>query len=313
MRRRDLAQDSPSLACNLHPERSKLERTCEITLATKNIRNLPDDFPPRQADDPHDMPPWSIDAGDGPIVATAIHSGHELRPDVAEWLAIPEADRLREEDPLTGIWTTVGDSSIRVYRSRFEVDLNRPREKAIANDPADAWGLEVWRETPPPHVIERSLKQYDRFYSDVGKLLDILIERWNSVLVLDLHSYNHRRAGPDQPGGSVVKNPEVNVGTGTMDRDRWASLVDAFIAALRSQTYQRRQLDVRENVKFQGGFFPRWLHSTYPEKVCVLSLEFRKFFMDEWSATANVMALEELRVALRNTANAVRGELARAR
>src|SRR5690606_24462077 len=102
-------------------------------------------------------PPWSFEIGDGPVVATAIHSGHEVRPEVAEWMAIDAADRLREEDPLTGFWTSVGDSSIRVYRSRFEMDLNRPRDKAVALHPEDCWGLELWRARPPESVIERSL------------------------------------------------------------------------------------------------------------------------------------------------------------
>src|SRR5688572_18923771 len=81
-------------------------------------------------------PAWSFEIGDGPVVAAAIHSGHEIRPDVAEWLAISEDDRYREEDPLTALWTTVGDSAIRVFRSRFEFDLNRTREEAVALDPA---------------------------------------------------------------------------------------------------------------------------------------------------------------------------------
>lgn len=72
-------------------------------------------------------------------------------------------------------------------------------------------------------------------------------------------------------------------------------------------------VDVRENVRFRGGWFPEWLHTKYPDKVCVLALEFKKFFMDEWSGTANIAALEELRVALRNAAHAVRPELARVR
>ena len=62
-----------------------------------------------------------------------------------------------------------------------------------------------------------------------------------------------------------------------------------------------------------GGFFPRWLHTKYPENVCVLSLEFKKFYMDEWNATADINALEELRMALRNATNAARPELARLR
>lgn len=257
--------------------------------------------------------PWSIEIGDGPVVATAIHAGHEVRPDVAEWLAADDAERLREEDPLTSLWTTVGDSAIRVFRSRFEVDLNRPREKAIAFEPEDSWGVTVWRSRPPEHVVQRSLDEYDRFYREVATAFDRLVAEWNGILVLDLHSYNHRREGPDKPAGSIIKTPEINVGTGTLDHERWASLIEAFIAGLRTQKFQDRSLDVRENVNFKGGNFPRWLHEQYPDKVCVLSLEFKKIFMDEWMGTANVMALEELRVALRNTANAVRQELARER
>jgi N-formylglutamate deformylase len=268
---------------------------------------------PGPAIDPLNPDSWSIEVGDGPVVATAIHSGHEVRPDIERWLAVSDEDRLREEDPLTGLWTTVGDSSVRVFRSRFEVDLNRPREKAIPASAEDTWGLDVWREPPPREVVTRSLDEYDRFYASIEDLLERLIRDWNSVLVLDLHSYNHRRGGPESPGDSFLKNPEVNVGTGTMKRGRWATLVDRFIDSLRSQPFANRRLDVRENVRFRGGYFPEWLHTRYPEKVCVLALEFKKVFMDEWSGTANIAALEELRVALRNAASAVRPELARIR
>ena len=257
--------------------------------------------------------PWSIEVGDGPVVAAAIHAGHEVRPDVAEWLAATDADRLREEDPLTGLWTTVGDSAIRVFRSRFEVDLNRPRDQAIALDPKTSWGLTVWRDRPPEHVLERSLEEYDAFYEDMRVLFDRLTREWNSVFVLDLHSYNHRRDGPDRPAQSLVATPEINVGTGSLDRPRWASLVDRFIAALRVQEYEGRILDVRENVRFRGGHFSRWLHEKYPATVCVLALEFKKIFMDEWIGTADIMALEDIRVALRNAVNNVRQELTRAR
>jgi N-formylglutamate deformylase len=257
--------------------------------------------------------PWSFDLGDGPVVATAIHSGHQIRPDLEEWLAISEADRLREEDPLTGLWTSVGDSFIQVFRSRFEVDLNRPRETAITQNGGETWGLEIWRETPPERVVERSLDEYDRFYRELREFFDALTADWHSVLVLDLHSYNHRRAGPDAPAENLVVNPEINIGTGTMDRERWASLVDCFAAALRHQPFDGRPLDVRENVKFKGRHFPEWLHRTYPEQVCVLSLEFKKVFMDEWRGTADIAALEELRVALQNATDATRAELARIR
>ena len=43
---------------------------------------------------------WQIVRGDSPLVATAIHDGHRLRPEVAEMMALSDTDRLREEDPL---------------------------------------------------------------------------------------------------------------------------------------------------------------------------------------------------------------------
>jgi hypothetical protein len=107
-----------------------------------------------------DRPPWQIVRGDGPIITTAIHAGHDVRPELADYLAISEEQRRREEDPLTGFWTTVGDSSVLVFRSRFEVDMNRSRNAAIVRDPESAWGLNVWTDIPPAEILERSLSEY---------------------------------------------------------------------------------------------------------------------------------------------------------
>ena len=35
--------------------------------------------------------------------------------------------------------------TVSVTRSRFEADLNRPRDRAVYLTPADAWGHQVWR------------------------------------------------------------------------------------------------------------------------------------------------------------------------
>ena len=43
-----------------------------------------------------------------------------------------------------------------------------------------------------------------------------------AIVVFDLHTYNHRRNGPDGPPADPAGNPQVNIGTGTMNRDRWA-------------------------------------------------------------------------------------------
>lgn len=254
---------------------------------------------------------WKLQQGHSPLVATAVHHGHAVRPEVADLLALSQTDRLREEDPFTGLWTSVAETRFIGLNSRFEVDLNRPRDKAVYLTPDEAWGLQVWRTPPPLELIERSLSRYDAFYAELQRVLSKLIEQYGRLVVLDLHSYNHRRDGPDRPAADPAQNPEVNIGTGTMDRSAWAPLIERFVADLRGFDFRGRQLDVRENVKFFGGQVPRWLHQTFPTSVCAIAIEVKKFFMDEWSGQPDASQLDHIRLALQATAPGLCEELQR--
>src|SRR5687768_12156648 len=100
---------------------------------------------------------WTVQRGGGPIVATAIHDGHELRPEVADFMRLSDMERLREEDPFTGQAILDVPTHIIAHRSRFEFDLNRGAAEAVYQTAEQSWGLEVWREPPPPDLVERSL------------------------------------------------------------------------------------------------------------------------------------------------------------
>src|SRR5690606_28504964 len=93
--------------------------------------------------DDDDTAIFRVEYGDGPVIATAIHDGHALRPDVAARMRLSDAERLQEEDPFTGSWTAIGDTRVTAVRSRFEVDLNRPRDQAVYRTAAEAWGNDV--------------------------------------------------------------------------------------------------------------------------------------------------------------------------
>lgn len=243
---------------------------------------------------------FDLTVGDGPLVAAAIHAGHALRPAVAEFVALDEAARLQEEDPFTGELAALVPTHVIGGRSRFEMDLNRPREQAVYQQPEDAWGLTVWREKLPAAVVAESLANYDFFYKSVHTVLHELERRYGCVVVLDLHSYNHCREGQGCKA-DAEENPEINVGTGSVDRSIWGPIVDRFIADLRGFDFGGRSLDVRENVKFVGGHFPRWIHSSFPGQVCAIAVEFKKTFMDEWTGELDRAHFERLRAALRST------------
>lgn len=244
---------------------------------------------------------YIITKGQSPLVATAIHNGHVVRDNLSSLFKLSSDERLREEDPFTADWASITDNQIIGLNSRFEMDLNRSREKAIYREPEDAWGLTVWKDELPEELAQESLTNYDQFYADVKQMLQGIADRHGCFVVYDLHTYNHRREGADGPEADPQENPEVNLGTGNMNRQLWAPMVDAFTKSLQQYDYQGRHLDVRENVKFEGGHFMRWIHDTFPDRACVISIEFKKFFMDEWTGKPDEAQLQEIKKALQST------------
>ena len=226
---------------------------------------------------------WTFIDGGGPLILTAIHDGHILNDRVMDLIALSSEQRLQEEDPFTGRWAEVSPAHIIAHRSRFEVDLNRPRDRAVYIKPSDAWGLKVWREPPPERVISECIEEYDEFYRQARQFLDIIANREDYFVVLDLHSYCHRRGGIDAPFESQSKNPDINIGTGSLDQSLWRPIADHLISELRSCDTLGRVLDVRENVKFQGGNFSQWINASYSGRGCAIAVEFKKFFMNEWT------------------------------
>lgn len=245
-----------------------------------------------------------------PLIATAIHAGNQLRPDVAAALVLADDVRFREEDPFTElIAQRASDSRVIVHRSRFETDLNRPRSGAVYRTPDDAWGLQLWRtDELAEDIAAESLTGHDLFYAELAARLDRLAEA-GPFVVYDVHSYNHRRDGAAAPASPASENPEVNVGTGTLPA-ACAPVAQAFIEALRTQQVAGHQLDVRENVRFQGGYLSQWIHQRYPGRGCALALEFKKTFMDEWTGIADHDHIDQLAAALAATRGPVLQALA---
>jgi N-formylglutamate amidohydrolase len=251
-------------------------------------------------------PPFVVFDDVSPVLATAIHAGHSLRPDIAERIALDEAVRLLEEDPYTDILSDIVPFRVVVDRSRFEVDLNRARALAVYVEPDQAWGLDVWKTPLDNDAIAISLDIYDWFYQEIGQRLDSLATL-TPFVVLDVHSYNHRREGRDQAPADPAANPDVNLGTGSLDRETWASLIERLAADL--GTALPKSATVAENVRFKGGHFSQWINERYAGRGCAVALEFKKTFMDEWSGLANLAHVGRLREALATTVPGLLSEL----
>lgn len=242
---------------------------------------------------------WTVDRGDSPIVATAIHEGHLVRDDLDGIFALTSNERLYEEDPFTAGLISDFPNRVVFHRSRFEIDINRARHGAIYLDPQHAWGLEVWKQSPTPQQQDASRNVHVAYYEMLQTFLSGIEQSHGQFIVLDVHSYNHRRAGPEAATTDCQSAPDINIGTISMDRDRWGDVVDTLIEHLRQRKAGGRFLDVRENVAFQGkGEQTRFVHERFPLNGCAIAIEFKKFFMEEWTGTPDRAILDDLRLAL---------------
>jgi N-formylglutamate deformylase len=235
-----------------------------------------------------------------PMIFTAIHNGHELREEVKLNCGISDEDRFREEDPHTSFFTEIGSNRIILHTSRFEVDLNRKREKSVYLEPEDCWGLNPRLTPPNQDFINRSLDEYDTFYRRIAMVLDEMVRTFGKVIVYDIHSYNHQRGGIDSSVDDPECNPDIILGTSNMALS-WMPKIEQMQERIQNCNWFGRSLDCRLNVKFTGGNFAQWIHHQYNENACVISLEFKKIFMNEWSSIVDHTLMNELRTALATT------------
>ncbi len=231
---------------------------------------------------------------ESPIISVALHDGHLIDPEVEPYLLVDSAQRFREEDPYTGFFADLPTSQVIVQTSRFQIDMNRGESNAIYMTPEDAWGLHVYKDIPG-EIQQKLLDGHRRFYNQMYQLVSETIDKFGCFLILDIHSYNHRRNHPED-FASEVDNPELNIGT-QYNHEKWAEKIFSIILKLRKNSILGQELDVRENVKFGGGALQKWVCEKFGEQGLVLSLEFKKTFMDEWTGRVSiphVLAIREM-------------------
>jgi len=76
------------------------------------------------------------------------------------------------------------------------------------------------------------------------------------------------RLGPQALPADPRYNPEVNLGTGTLDRNRWEPVVGVFLAILETLTSSVGDWTY-ERILGLGGYFSRWTHQKFPgQRAC---------------------------------------------
>lgn len=234
---------------------------------------------------------FRLTRADSPFWAVAPHDGHQISPPLAPYLLLDDEQRLREEDPYTACMAELPVNQLFVGTSRFQLDINRAIDGAVYLRPDQAWGLQVWKEKLPEHILQQLYQEHEQIYTQIDQWIQETIDTHGFFVVFDVHSYNAKRESRDEVIDAAA-NPQVNLGT-HYNKPLWRPLIEEFIKSVSKQQLLESPIDIRENVKFKGGNLAQHLTKKFGDYGCVLSVEFRKDFMDEWTGLPYMPAIQE--------------------
>lgn len=225
---------------------------------------------------------YQITTMDSPFWSFTIHDGHSISEELMPYVKLSDAERLREEDPYTASIADLPINQFIVSTSRFQLDLNRNLDNALYLRPEQAWGLEVFQPTLPESYVTQLHKQHQVLYNSIERHIASTIKKYGYFVILDIHSYNAKRESAEEIVDET-KNPQINLGT-FYNTAKWDKFIQHFAQIMKEAgSTVGENLDIRENVKFKGGNLAQHLIQRYGDLGCVISIEFRKDFMDEWS------------------------------
>src|SRR5690606_18366684 len=145
--------------------------------------------------------------------------------------------------------------------------------------PEQAWGLTVWKKSLPNEFVQKLYAEHISIYKQIEDLIDQTIQKYGYFVLYDIHSYNCKRDGPTQ-AINKESDPQINLGT-TYIEARWNALIKELMDCIVHDKLYNEPIDIRENIKFKGGYLNQRINKIFGDKGCAISFEFRKDFMDE--------------------------------
>ncbi len=206
-----------------------------------------------------------------PYACAAIHDGHQFRRELWDNCLHTEYDRWYEEDPCTKEFIKIHPIVIAGCDSRFEYDINRDPDNAIFKE---AWGKRLWNVPLTREMHDKSLAKHTAFYSVTHELIKKLEEKFGTIVVYDIHSYNWKRWDREVPF--------ANLGTANIDDERFGPLVETWRQSLSEITlpYSIKVESKINDTFFGNGYFLKYITKTF-KNTLVLATEFKKVYCDE--------------------------------
>jgi len=222
----------------------------------------------------------------------SMHSGHQVRKEILEILAVSEEDRYREEDLYTDRFIANFPIRIHALDSRYEYELNRNPYRALYDFDKPQWGMKVWKREVTEDERALSVKKHREFHKLLEMVCQYLLTQRSHALLFDMHSYCYQRE--EKQTWQEDERPEINIGTGAVNREIFEPAIACFKSNLRRTKIYDSPLRISENEIFFGGYLSRHLSRIYHEQLLVLAIEYKKIFMNEWTGELYQDVLDKL-------------------
>jgi len=223
-----------------------------------------------------------------PYVCAAIHNGHQFRTELESKCNLTEQERYYEEDPFTGDFIKSLPITLIGNDSRYEYDLNKSEDECIYET---AWDKEVWNTRLTKQDKEISLQKHRDFYKVVNALISKLEKDFGSVVVYDIHSYNHQRH---------EKTYTFNLGIENINKPKYNRIISYWKSQLQGIKIRKVNADVSVNHIFYGrGYFLRFISERFSNTL-VLATEVKKVFMDELTGQDYPIVIQNIAKGLKN-------------
>lgn len=212
------------------------------------------------------------------VLLLTLHSGTWIPEPIEKKLSVSRKKRKCEEDAASdriyrklvlenaGIW-------IDNKQSRFVIDFNRSRKRAIYADNSEEWLDVVWKKELTKEDEEAIHSSYRECYFTLTKLLD----SYTFNIIFDGHTMN------DRPG-----RPDISIGTKYIP-SFYMPIVRELRQRLSGMGYEKVSL----NKPYKGGNILRWMRVKFPN-IFIFSMEINKRLYSPDGISTNEKSVKKL-------------------
>ncbi len=225
-----------------------------------------------------------------PYMMVALHGGSYIPSEFLPAYLITKEQRIHEEDPHTDQLARLSPINLIALDSRYFYDLNRLADKAMYV--AKAWGQAVWQSRAPIGLKKEALRRHKQFHDLLQCLSEKLVKTYDSLLILDVHSYN--------PSRQLENAPLFNLGSHFLSPAK-KRIAEYLRKDLSKISMPNISVTAEFDVAFQGrGYLSEWANGSSEQITCI-PLEIKKVFCDEEKGELFPVAFEELKKGIAET------------